>query len=249
MHFTADTRVADIAATDPATIKVFQQHQIDFCCGGKIPLSEACARHGLDADALLEELRAVQRGPGEIPNWEKSTLSALIAHIQQRYHQPLRSELPRLGEMLAKVVLRHGDRLADTLFPLQAAFLGLRSELLEHMAKEDAVLFPAIRASEEALIHGGDRGQSWRWIEQPIDVMEAEHASAGDALKTMRALTNGYTPPENACPTFRGLYHGLAELETDMHLHVHLENTILFPRAVALARSLAALEAGRADAS
>ena len=249
MDFTADTRVADIAATDPATIKVFQQHQIDFCCGGKIPLSEVCARHGIDTAALLDELRAVQRGPGQIPDWNKSTLTALIAHIQQRYHQPLRSELPRLGDMMAKVVLRHGDHLADTLFPLQAAFVGLRGELLEHMTKEDAVLFPAIKSSEEALTHGKDCGQAWRWIEQPIEVMEAEHTSAGEALKTMRALTNGYTPPENACPTFRGLYHGLAELETDMHLHVHLENTILFPRAAALARALAAKEAGAGDAA
>ena len=239
MLITPETRISDIAATEPATIKVFQQHQIDFCCGGKIPLSEACALQGIDPDALLAELRTARPGPADPPNWEKSTLTALIAHIQQRYHQPLRAELPRLGEMLAKVVLRHGDGMAETLLPLQATFQLLRAELLDHMAKEDTVLFPAIRACEEALNHGDGASEPWRWIEQPIGVMEAEHASAGAALARMRALTGGYQPPENACPTFLGLYHGLAEFETDMHLHVHLENSVLFPRAVRQARELA----------
>jgi regulator of cell morphogenesis and NO signaling len=247
MPFTVDTRVSDIATTEPATIKVFQQHQIDFCCGGKIPLGEACALQGLDPEVLLDQLRAAQRGPGESPDWDTSPLTALIAHIQQRYHQPLRSELQRLGEMLAKVVLRHGEDRADTLLPLQATFLTLRSELVEHMAKEDAVLFPAIRAAEDALLRADDRAQSWRWIEQPIGGMEADHELAGRALATMRELTSGYTPPEGACPTFRGLYHGLAEFEADMHVHVHLENNVLFPRAVALSRALAANPSGRGD--
>ena len=248
MNFTPDTRISDIAVTEPATIKVFQQHQIDFCCGGKIPLSEACARHGIDPDMLLTELRAAQRGQCEFLNWEQSTLSAIIGHIQRRYHQPLRSELPRLGEMLAKVIVRHGDHMAETLLPLQATFLQLRGELIEHMAREDAVLFPAIRACEQASSGSSAPAQPWRWIEPPVNVLEAEHASAGAALGTMRMLTGGYEPPENACPTFRGLYHGLAELERDMHVHVHLENAILFPRAVALAQALAAVGDRQVDA-
>jgi regulator of cell morphogenesis and NO signaling len=236
MNFTADTRVADIAAAEPATIKVLQQHGIDFCCGGQIPLADACARHGLDPEALLTELSTARLDPDAPAARDDATLTELILHIQKRYHAPLRAELPRLAEMLSKVVRRHGDRLPETLLPLQSTFERLQSELLSHMAKEDAVLFPAIVAAETALEHGVTAAEPWAWIEQPIDVMESEHASAGEALATMRELTRGYAPPEDACPTFRGLYYGLAELERDMQVHVHLENNILFPRAASLTR-------------
>jgi len=234
MQFTASTTVAEVAAAEPATIKVFQRHKIDFCCGGKIAMADACARHGLDTEALLAELRAVRAAADDPADWRRLPLKDLVAHIQARYHGPLRDELPRLGAMLDKVVQRHGHRLPETLLPLQTTFESLRRELLEHMAKEDAVLFPSVLALEA---HAAAKGTSteWRWIEQPIEVMEAEHEAAGAALARMRALTDGYAPPEDACPTFRGLYYGLSELERDMHLHVHLENQILFPRAAQLA--------------
>jgi regulator of cell morphogenesis and NO signaling len=240
MTITADTPVSAIAVADPATIRVFQRHQIEFCCGGRLPLREACSRQGLDPEALLEELRHAGATPTSEPHWDTEPLSALVAHIQARYHRPLRDELPRLQAMLAKVVSRHGDHLAGTLRPLAAQFERLQAELLSHMAKEDAVLFPAILASEAALSVDAHPWQPWLAIEGPVPVMEAEHESAGAALAAMRELTGGYTPPEWACPTFRGLYHGLAQLESDMHVHVHLENHVLFPRAVMLAQALAA---------
>ena len=236
MQITASTTVADIAAAEPATIKVFQRHRIDFCCGGRIPLSEACVGHDLDADALLAELRAARAGADDPADWRRASLKDLIAHIQARYHVPLRDELPRLSAMLDKVVQRHGQRLPATLLPLQATFESLQRELLEHMAREDAVLFPAVLALEATGAANG-AATGWAWIQQPIEVMEAEHESAGAALARMRALTDGYAPPEDACPTFRGLYYGLSELERDMHLHVHLENHVLFPRAAHLALS------------
>lgn len=239
MHITASTTVAEIAAAEPATIKVFQRHHIDFCCGGKIPVLEASAEHDLDTDALLAELRAARAAAEDPADWRVAPLKDLIAHIQARYHVPLRDELPRLAAMLDKVVQRHGNRLPDTLLPLQVTFESLQRELLDHMAREDAVLFPAVLALEvNAAADGTPTG--WTWIEQPIGVMEAEHEAAGAALATMRALTHGYAPPEGACPTFRGLYYGLSELEKDMHLHVHLENHVLFPRAarLVLARSV-----------
>ena len=232
MQFTARTTVAEVAAAEPATIKVFQRHHIDFCCGGRIPLQEACAAHDLDTDALLAELRAVRAAAEDPADWRRLPLKDLVAHIQARYHAPLRDELPRLGAMLDKVVQRHGHRLPETLLPLQATFESLRRELLAHMAKEDAVLFPSVLALES---HAEETSTGWSWIEQPIGVLEAEHEAAGAALARMRALTDGYAPPEDACPTFRGLYCGLSELERDMHLHVHLENQILFPRAARLA--------------
>jgi regulator of cell morphogenesis and NO signaling len=233
MDITTDSRISDIATADPGTIRIFQQHKIDFCCGGKIPLSEACATRGLDPAALVAELTAARHPNDDEHAWE--SLASLIAHIQTRFHQPLRAELPRLEAMLAKVVDRHGDRLPDTLLPLQRTFEQVAIELIAHMGKEDAVLFPAILAAEVVTQKGADADDAWRWITQPIHAMEADHAFVGAALKSMRELTDDYTPPADACPTFRGLYHGLAEFERDMHVHVHLENNILFPRAARLA--------------
>jgi regulator of cell morphogenesis and NO signaling len=233
MLITADTTVADIATAAPATIRVFQQHRIDFCCGGKVPLSQACAAKGLSTDRLLGELRTATAPASVQRNWSEEPLSTLVQHIQERYHAHLREELPRLDAMLAKVVSRHGDHLPGVLLPLQQTFLGLQLELLAHMLKEDRVLFPLIEAlGDDSVPLASDAAAA---LLAPITVMEAEHAGAGAALARMRQLTGGYAPPEWACPTFRGLYFGLSQLEADMHLHVHLENNILFPRAVWLA--------------
>jgi regulator of cell morphogenesis and NO signaling len=233
MTITPETTVAEIATVTPATIRVFQQHHIDYCCGGKIPLTQACATSGLDVDAVLGELRAAAAPATPEPSWADASLKSLVEHIQARYHALLRLELPRLDAMLDKVVSRHGDGLPDVLLPLQQTFKRLQQELLEHMSKEDRILFPFIVALEagEAL----PSASAAAWIQSPIAVMEADHESAGAALAFIRQTTAGFAPPEWACPTFRGLYHGLAQLETDMHLHVHLENNVLFPRAARLA--------------
>jgi len=236
MTITTSTLVADIATASPATIKVFQRHRIDFCCGGRVPLGEVCEAHQIAPPLLIDELeRALHSTEKEI-DWTTASLTSLVAHIQARFHRPLEEEIPRLRAMVDKVVSRHGARL-PRLVLLQATFAGLQDELLDHMKKEDVLLFPAIVALEAGAAPG--RSAGWTWIDQPILVMEAEHAAAGAALERIAELTDGHTPPADACPTFRGLYHGLSELERDMHVHVHLENHILFPRAAALARSVA----------
>lgn len=230
MSITAETTVAEIATALPATIRVFQHHRIDFCCGGGIPLAQACAERGLETELVLTELQAAARPATAERAWADAPLTELIRHIQMRYHEPLRTELPRLEAMMAKVMSRHGDTLPDLLPPLHATFVQLREELLEHMHKEDHVLFPVIVALEAGTPLPVPNAGTW--LPLPVRVMEAEHESAGQALATMRRLTGDYTPPEWACPTFRGLYFGLAQFETDMHLHVHLENHVLFPRAI-----------------
>jgi regulator of cell morphogenesis and NO signaling len=235
MTITTSTLVADIATASPATIKVFQRHRIDFCCGGRIPLGEICEAHQIEPPVLIGELEQALRATESETDWTKEPLTSLVAHIQARFHRPLEEEIPRLRAMVDKVVSRHGARL-PRLAELQATFAGLQHELLEHMKKEDVVLFPAIVALEAGA--APNRSAGWTWIDQPILVMEAEHVSAGAALERIAELTDGHVPPADACPTFRGLYHGLAELERDMHVHVHLENHILFPRAAALARSM-----------
>lgn len=232
---TPETTVAEIATTTPATIRVFQRHHIDFCCGGKIPLDAACRARGVDLDLVLTDLQTALAPAAAEPNWADASLKGLVEHIQRRYHGPLRAELPRLGAMLDKVVSRHGEQLPGLLLPLQQTFGRLQRELLEHMAKEDRVLFPFIVALE----NGGPQfvADAEERMKAPITMMEVEHEHAGEALEFIRETTGGYAPPEWACPTFRGLYYGLAQLETDMHVHVHLENNILFPRALQLAKS------------
>jgi regulator of cell morphogenesis and NO signaling len=233
MTITSETTVAEIATVTPATIRVFQQHRIDYCCGGKVPLTQACMAAGLDLDEVLIDLRAAIAPAVPEQSWAEASLRALVEHIQARYHDTLHLELPRLEAMLDKVVNRHGDHLSEVLLPLQQTFKRLQKEMLEHMVQEDRVLFPFIIALEA----GGELpvSDAAAWIQSPIAVMEADHAEAGAALAFIRQITAGFAPPDWACPTFRGLYYGLAQLETDMHLHVHLENNILFPRAARLA--------------
>jgi regulator of cell morphogenesis and NO signaling len=232
MTIAPETTVAEIATSVPATIRIFQDHHIDYCCGGKIPLEQACAARGLDVGTLLHQLQAAVAPVSGEPVWANETLTALVRHIQARYHEPLRLELPRLETMLDKVVSRHGDHLPETLLPLQRAFKHLQVELLVHMAKEDRVLFPFIvrlEAGEDLAVE-----DALQWIQSPIAAMEADHDEAGRALAFIRDVTGSFAPPEWACPTFRGLYYGLSQLEADMHVHVHLENNILFPRAARL---------------
>jgi regulator of cell morphogenesis and NO signaling len=244
MTIAPETTVAEIATSAPATIRIFQDHQIDYCCGGRIPLAQACAAQGLDVDTLLHELQGAVAPVSGDPVWVNETLAALVRHIQARYHEPLRLELPRLEAMLDKVVSRHGDHLPGTLLPLQRAFKELQAELLVHMAKEDRVLFPFIVKLEAgAEVPAADTPN---WIQSPIAAMEADHEEAGRALAFIRDVTGSFAPPEWACPTFRGLYYGLSQLEADMHVHVHLENNILFPRAARLSdRRAARGESGR----
>jgi regulator of cell morphogenesis and NO signaling len=231
MTIAPSAHVADIVTEAPGTIAVFQRHEIEFCCGGHIPLEVVCENEGLDVHALIAELVAAAQPFAESGDWAATTLTELIAHIQAAYHQPLYQELPRLRAMLTKVVQRHGDRMPETLLPLQAAFAGLERDLTQHMTKEDGILFPAIvrfEATPDLTLTGPHP------LVGPITVMEHEHDHAGESLTAIRSLTGGYEPPDGACPTFRGLYHGLRELEHRMHSHVHLENDILFPKALRL---------------
>jgi regulator of cell morphogenesis and NO signaling len=234
MNITPSTHVADIVRTAPATIAVFQRHGIEFCCGGRVPLDVVCENEGLDLDRLVQELTAATEPFDDSRDWRQAPLPELVAHIQETYHAQLYKELPRLAAMVAKVVQRHGDRLPETLLPLQATFDALDHDLQFHMRREDAILFPAIvRLSLRPDVLAGDPHPLFG----PISVMEHDHAEADEALATIRRLTSGYQPPEDACPTFRGLYYGLSDLEHRMRLHVDLENEILFPRALELGRN------------
>lgn len=234
MSYTVQTQVGQFVADMPGRHRIFQDRGIDFCCGGKLPLEQACSEKGIDAAELLSDLVAYQARPEDSQGLAGKTLTQICDQIEATHHAYLRDVMPRLSGMAAKVVAAHGSRHPEVL-QVQQVFEGLWAEMQSHMMKEEHVLFPGIRALEagdaQACGHCGT-------VQNPIHVMEMEHDSAGAALATMRQLTGGYKAPADACNTFRALLAGLEDVESDMHQHVHKENNILFPRAIMLESEL-----------
>lgn len=211
--------VGQLASTLPGASRVFHRHGLDFCCGGHASLGEACAAAGLEVGSVIAEIEDEARRPGSFERWDERPLPELIDHVLERFHEPHRQELPRLLAMARKVEEVHAQKSACPRG--LAAHLERMSEELElHMQKEEQVLFPLLRSG---------RG---RMAAMPIQVMEQEHRDHGENLERLRRLTDGYSPPPEACGTWRALYLGLAELERELMEHIHTENNILFPRAL-----------------
>jgi regulator of cell morphogenesis and NO signaling len=214
--------VGEIAATWPVTIPVLSKLGLDFCCDGRRPLEDACAKKGISVDATLEALQtALADHAAAEPSLVDAPLDAVIDHILSRYHRPLDEELTRLTALAEKVLRVHGPDHGDVVEPVVRTFFALRDELIPHMHKEENVLFPWIRAGR-----GATAGA-------PVRVMLAEHDTAGGLLADLRTLTDGFVAPPGACGSWQALWAGLAQLEADAHRHIHLENSVLFPRALA----------------
>ena len=218
--------VATVVARFPSSSRVFERHRIDYCCRGGESLAAAAVSRGLDPDALLAELRTmpVQVDAGVGFDRAAASMSELCDLIERTHHAFLRQELPRARELCARVVRAHGDRHPEVrrVAELLATF---HEELESHMRKEEVVLFPLLRSFERGDARAGLSPDG------PIDCMMREHDDAGATLARLRGLTSDFTPPTDACPTFRALYDSLASIERDMHTHVHTENWILFPKA------------------
>ncbi len=225
------TSVGQYVVERPTRARVFERLGIDYCCGGKEPLGRACKKRGLNTRVVLEALERedAKSSAAEDRDWSRVPLAELADHIESEHHSYLREELPRLSSMIEKLVKVHGRRHPE-LLRCRDVFDSLRRELEPHMAKEEQVLFPMIRDLEVSAIlpdfHCGS-------LRNPIRVMEHEHDDAALALSRLRELTGDYTPPDDACNTYRATLAGLAELEADLHRHIHEENNILFPRSVA----------------
>ena len=225
--------LAEIVTRFPATARVLEGHELDYCCGGQRSLADACQNSHVDLSVVTEELKAASQN---IPHSEcgnecsRMTLTELCEHIEFTHHRYLRSELPRLQSLLEKVVFAHGERHPE-LRQLVAVFKALVADLLPHMMKEEQVLFPAIRrmADSRQLCEF-----SFGTIGNPIRMMEQEHDAVGELLRTLRSLTGGYRAPSDACASWQQLFSGLHDLEKDLHLHIHKENNVLFPAAASL---------------
>jgi len=224
--------VREIALENPASIRVFEAFGIDYCCGGRKPLAEACAAKNIALDAVIT---ALENGTASsAPVSDAQSLSALVSHIVNAHHAYVRRELPRLAELASKVVSRHGDTKPE-LPQIQTKLGQISEELIEHLAKEEVVLFPYITKLERAKNEGTAKPHGcFGTVASPIAMMTQEHEAAGALLAAIRQLSGDYTPPVGACPTFHAFYNGLREFEQDLHQHIHLENNILFPRAMAM---------------
>jgi regulator of cell morphogenesis and NO signaling len=230
---TATKTVREIALEQPTSIRVFESLGIDYCCGGRKPLSEACEARSLEVDEVIAALETAANGPEKpADNLTTKSLTGLCAHIVATHHEYVRRELPRLTVLAEKVVNRHGETHPELLV-IQATLAQLEEELTQHLGKEEVVLFPYIGKLELAIAEGAPMPQRcFGAISNPIAMMTREHDSAGMLLEVMRTKSSQYTTPEGACPKYHAFFDGLREFEQDLHQHIHLENNVLFPRAI-----------------
>jgi regulator of cell morphogenesis and NO signaling len=237
--------VREIAIEHPTTVRVFESLGIDYCCGGKRSLQDACEHAGVPVERALDLLAAVKEdSPADAANWGGASAQELIRHIVGQHHSYVRSETPRLTTMFEKVVSRHGQAHPEVA-SIRNLFEALTQELSVHMLKEENVLFPYFEQIESSVARGTTPPPAvFGSVQMPISRMLADHDDAGELLTRIRALSSGYRAPESACPTYRALYHGLEEFERDFHRHVHLENNILFPRALHMERQVSEVAHG-----
>lgn len=220
---TADTHVAALVLEQPGRARVFERFGIDYCCGGNTPLATACAERGLDVREVLAALDVEPAG-AEV-DWTTATVADLVAHIVDEHHAYLREELPLLRLLVDKVARAHGGRHPE-LGDVRSTFAAVADELEHHLGEEEQDVFPTCIALEA--------GTPAAELAGPIGRMLHEHEQVADGLHRLRALTDGYEPPSDACNSYRSLLDRLRTLEEDTHRHVHEENNILFPRARAL---------------
>jgi regulator of cell morphogenesis and NO signaling len=225
-RFTEQSIIGDIVAQFPKASDLFKSYRIDFCCGGQRPLKEAIQERNLDGKAILEQLNTLyaQSLEKDERNWSEASYSELINHIIQKHHRYLAEELPNLSPYVTKVLRVHGEH-HPHLAQVHKLFNELKTELEQHTIKEETHAFPLILQFEET-----PTPENRETMKQAICELINEHDVAGDIIKTIREITNDFTPPEDACRTYRLVYNRLEALEEDLLEHIHLENNILFPR-------------------
>lgn len=231
--------IGELVREDYRTAEVLSRWKLDYCCGGKRNLEDACSREGADVQEVTAALEEVLSQPaGRTIDYNAWTTPFLIDHIEQVHHQYVRKSLPVLVATAQKVALRHGKE-----YPyLETVFLevkALSQELESHLGKEEQILFPYIRQLVAAKARGHHVTRPpFGSVQNPIRMMESEHTDAGDSLVHIRSLTDDLNPPNVACTSWRVLYSLLQEFESDLHIHIHLENNLLFPRAIQLESEL-----------
>lgn len=231
----AKTTVAQIVLGNPAAARVFESRKIDYCCHGDTPVGEACRKAGVGLDEILAAIRdAARRFEAPARDWTEESLGALTDHILTTHHVFTRDEVQALPALSDKVRDVHGSSHAE-LTEVHRIVALLEPELLQHMMKEEQILFPFVTELEAAATEGREKPVPFfGTVRNPIRMMEEEHDAAGDMLAELRRLTSDYAIPDGACQSFENLYTRLNALEEDLHMHIHLENNVYFPRAIEL---------------
>ena len=229
----------EIVTQDFQTAAIFEKFSLDFCCRGGKTIEQACREKGISPETVMQELSLLRQeqtsGEGRFSEMETEDL---IGYITRHHHSYVRTMIPILYTHTQKVAGVHGANHPEVI-EIARHFEAVAAELQQHMAKEEQMLFPFILRLSEAKREGRIVERApFGSVQNPIRMMESEHQNAGDELYEIRSLSGGYAPPEDACTTFRVTYQELQSFEKDLHQHVHLENNILFPRAVALEREL-----------
>ena len=237
MTISSTTKVRDVALELPQSTRLFEKFKIDYCCGGDQPLNDACASAGLDVQNLLELIQQIEQAPvagNGTPNLQKATATELVVYILDKHHVFTKNEMARLEPLADKVVGAHGENHSE-LLALRDLMRQLFGDLRPHMFKEEQVLFPFIITLDKA------RQENRRapfapfgTVNNPIRMMLMEHDTVGDLLREMRKLSSDYTVPADACVSFKTFYEALEAFEQDLHQHIHLENNLLFPKALEL---------------
>jgi len=245
MNATPETTIREIVATDFRTAAVFERFGLDFCCAGYRTIEQGCRDAGADEGALLRELDAVLTAPaGNAPRFASWDVPTLVNYIVANHHGYVRQALPTLLQHTRKIADVHGGRHPELAHVAQL-FERVAAEMAQHMAKEEQILFPfVIDLAEAARTTRPIPRPPFGTVENPIRMMEHEHQFVGDAMAEIRQVTGGYAVPDDACATYRVCLQELTAFEADLHAHVHLENNILFPRAMAI-ESAAGLQAFR----
>lgn len=230
--------VADLVTENIKTAHIFKKYGIDFCCGGGISIQKACEKAKINFFDLEQDLLNVEQPTGRANNYNAWELDFLTDHIINVHHGYVEENIPLLIQYAARVVKVHGHHY-DELKRIQELFSLVATELSSHMRKEELILFPFVKKLVHAKKEGTPVPQPhFGTVDNPIKMMEAEHEEAGELLRQIAQLTNNFTPPQGACNTFRAFYAKLQEFEQDLHQHIHLENNILFPKALQLEKEL-----------
>lgn len=230
--------IGNIVAADYRTAAVFKKYGIDFCCKGGRTVEEATAEKGIDAEDIYQDLSALPKGGEADIDFKAWPLDLLADYIEKTHHRYVREKSPILMEFLTKLCQVHGERHPE-LYEIRALFEASVQDLGDHMLKEDQILFPFVRTMVEAKSAQAPFVQpNFGTVENPIQMMMHEHTAEGERFEKIAALTDGYTPPADACNTYKVAFKMLEEFENDLHRHIHLENNILFPESIAMERTM-----------
>ncbi len=238
MTFTENSTVASVVTDNIKTAHIFKKHGIDFCCGGGISLEKACAKNDVAYDSLMADLLLIDQTQDTNQDFDQWELDVLIDYIVGTHHSYVTENITILSQYANKVAKVHGEHY-PFLIEVNKLYHEVANELIDHMKKEEQILFPYIKKMVN-IQNGKEQAapSPFGTVNNPINMMEEEHENAGDIFKTISSLTSGYTTPDGACNTFKALYSKLDEFEQDLHQHIHLENNILHLKAIKLEQKL-----------